>query len=98
MYTKTSSTCKPILLLYGVSDNGTDGISFCDKGETISGGTDELCTTEIDHSGTDGVRFSSVVSDHNHNLTDISASTNSLLRPYFLAEYSLRMAAIFLFL
>ena len=32
------------------------------------------------------------------NLADISASTNSLLRPYFLEEYSFNIHAICLFL
>jgi hypothetical protein len=41
-----------------------------------------------------GKSFSSIP---NHNLALVSASTNSLLLQYFLAEYSFKIGTIFLF-
>gem|GEM_PF-6770499 len=42
--------------------------------------------------------FLSTSSKFNHNLAEISASTNFLFLPYFLAEYSFSIGTILLFL
>jgi hypothetical protein len=55
-----------------------------------------VCVEELS-AGVVELSGKSVSSIHNHNLALVSASTNSLLLQYFLAEYSLRIGTIFLF-